>query len=386
MDADSSRLTWGMAIETISQNPEMPTLRKGRDVPGPRDEVAVTGDKPVSTAVAIISIADEEDHPIPQPWGNASVVESVCRIIESAGLACRSVVVADPDELYYSIRPGELAFPNARYFRSPRRYLMDLLDEWGIPFVGSTRNGHENITKSVMKNRLRAAGLTTPDYEVLCGTDDLAKADRFGVPLIVKPDAGSDSLGVLRLDSASTVSRDIEDLASRYGWPILAEEWCRSREFTIALLGNGDQRFAYPVEVVVPPGAYYLTEELKNSGADKTTLPLTDLALRTALTDLAQRAAVALSLQDCARIEILLDAMGRLLIIDVNTLPGLRPPGDAHQSYLLACLQANLCFGQRETVLSILAAALTRLSLPLSPALAAIWTRITEGLAPVGLH
>jgi D-alanine-D-alanine ligase len=329
-------------------------------------------------SVVIVSLAGEESEPIPQYWGDPSVVGSVRQVLDAAEIECLTVTAKDPSDLVSMRSPKNLFFPNGRYFRPRRVYLSALFDHWRLSYVGSSRVGHENESKIRMKSRLLSRGVPTPDFRTIYRDQDLEMLTSFPTPYVLKPDAGTESFGVIRVDSARDAPEVGRHLLAQFGRPLIAETWSRAREFTVALIGNRAQWYAFPVEIVVPHEVGYLTEGLKLAGAIETTAPVTAQALRKRLAAIAVAAADCLIVRDCVRMEILMDGAGELFVIDVNTLPGLRP-GPHHQSYQLSCLAANLGFGQAETVLSIIASAARRLGLPQSRRLTDVWSEVSRG-------
>lgn len=331
----------------------------------------------MSGRVVIVSVAGEEFEHVPQFWGAPPVVDSVQHALHDAGIACSAITVETASELLFWLDPECLMFPNARFFRNDRTYLSKIFDNRLQPYIGSSRIGHENESKSLMKNRLRAGGVPTPDFQVVRSTMELTNLLGLQVPYMLKPDCGTESYGVVRIDDPNTAIGAGKRLAARFGWPLVAEAWSRFREFTVGVLGYGPHRFAFPIEIVVPDDVGYLNEELKLAGAATTTQPVTDTALNARLSELAVAAARCLHVRDCVRMEILQDQAGAIHVIDVNTLPGLRP-GPHHQSYLLSCLSANLGFGQTETVLAIIAAAADRLGMRQHSSAVEVWKELKK--------
>lgn len=323
--------------------------------------------------VVIISVAAEERKSILQRWGNAQTVETVQQVLTGTGFACQRMAASAPSDMS-PIKGSEcLAFPNARHFRQPHQYLSDILEEWEVPYIGSERKGHECADKFVMKTRLCEAGIPTPEFQLLRHQADTERIACIDGPYVLKPCTAAASLGVVRAASVQSASEAAAQLAVDFGWPVIVETWSRHREFTVTTLGDGKQWYAFPLEIVVPPGAGYLTEEAKLLGAGKITTPVTDNTLYHELTALARRTAEVLALRDYARMEVLLNAAGQLLVIDVNTLPGLKK----HWSQLPMCLSVNVGLDYAESVLSVVAAAHLRLGIPLGPPLTDIWSRLT---------
>lgn len=144
---------------------------------------------------------------------------------------------------------------------------------------------------------------------------------------------------------------------------MIAEEWARAREFTVAVIGNGPQRRGFPVARVLSERDLFLTSVAKERG-EATTSPVVDAALRKRLEDLAVAAANALQLADLGRVDILEDAEGHLFAIDVNTLPVLH-----FASPYAACLHHGYGAGYGDAILAVIAVAALRHGMTSPPAM-----------------
>ena len=118
-----------------------------------------------------------------------------------------------------------------------------LLEQWGIPYVGSDATAQALGLDKVMSKRLaRACGVPTPDWRVVESVEALGLADRLPFPLIVKPRYEGSGLGV---DPGAVVG-DIDALRRRVVWvlerfhqPCLVEQFIPFGELTVVLIGNG---------------------------------------------------------------------------------------------------------------------------------------------------
>src|SRR5262249_8089317 len=117
-------------------------------------------------------------------------------------------------------------------------YAAGLLQWLRLPFTGcpaQTLNLARN--KAITKHLLRSAGLPTADFMVI--EDGIIPECTLEWPLIVKPALQDASVGV---DQRSVVSnrQDLEervaDLLSRFGPPVLVEEFIRGRELNVAVV------------------------------------------------------------------------------------------------------------------------------------------------------
>jgi len=206
-----------------------------------------------------------------------------------------------------------------------------LLDAWSIPY---TFSGPELMALTLHKGRtnavVRSLGVPTADYAVVTRLADL-DAVSLPFPLFAKPVAEGTSKGI----SDRSVVRDAHalrelcaDLLAAFGQPVLVETYLPGREFTVGLLGSGeDSRVAGVIEVrAVGQGdvsAY--TYENKQDWTRRVAYELVDDEAAMGAARLALNAWRSLGCLDAGRIDVRLDAQGGPRFIEVNPLPGLNP-------------------------------------------------------------
>jgi D-alanine-D-alanine ligase len=187
------------------------------------------------------------------------------------------------------------------------------------------------LDKGLTKQILRAAGIETPEWQVL--TTGREKMKSFRYPVIVKPNAEGTSKGIT---SASVVKDEASARAAakllleRYGQPALVEEYIRGREFTVGLLGERRPKVLPPMEVVfVEPNEHpvYGYEE-KQDGTSRVRFECpAELTAAEAkrLDKVARDTFTALGCRDVARIDLRMTKDGTVFVIECNPLPGLTP-------------------------------------------------------------
>ncbi|MDH3268844.1 MAG: D-alanine--D-alanine ligase, partial [Ignavibacteria bacterium] len=123
-------------------------------------------------------------------------------------------------------------------------HLPAMLEMLQIPYSGS-----DALTLGICLDKSRAKEILTyhkiPNAKFLVANqkDDIKNAN-FDFPLIVKPISEGSSKGIF---SSSFVknTKELEDEINRilisYNQPALIEEFLSGREFTVAVLGNGDE-------------------------------------------------------------------------------------------------------------------------------------------------
>ncbi len=226
-----------------------------------------------------------------------------------------------------------------------------LLELLKIPYTGSKILTHAISLDKVMTKRVwRDAGLpTAPFQEFIHGHEPLDPALTF--PMFVKPAREGSGMGI----NANSIVHDEAALRAQVLWvlttyrqPALVEGYLPGREFTVGLIGNryrpgqaprsafydADGFHVFPIEeidmgrAIIP--SVYNTEAKgfapENAAGLKFHCPADLPADLTAqIKALTVRAFEALNGLDLSRVDFKLDADGAPQLVEINTLPGLRP-------------------------------------------------------------
>jgi D-alanine-D-alanine ligase len=205
----------------------------------------------------------------------------------------------------------------------------------GIPFTGSDPlTLAATLDKSVAKRLVAAAGLATPRSAVVRRVEELAGLD-LGFPAIAKPLREGSSIGIRRssrADDGASLAREVDRILSDYGEPALVEEFLPGPEFTVAVLGEGEDARALGVMEIVPRSCstedfVYSLEVKRNFRAEVEyrVPPRRPARLVRSVEALALACARELGCQDLSRIDVRLAADGRPYFLEANPLPGLAP-------------------------------------------------------------
>ena len=274
-----------------------------------------------------------------QGWGNMHVTEAIQEALTASGFGCRIVCAENPAELRKGLdeQPFDLVW-SALYFFSARAdiigaagedivWVADLLDEWKIPYVGPSAQTMKNlIGKFSTHEILSKAGVRVPRH-VLCPPKTAADIDFF--PAFVKPNGESRSIGISDKSVAETpeaLAAQIAFIQKELGQEALVEEYLPGREYTVMVIGNGPYQEILPGLVTVEKSLYgkypILRSDLRGVGVTKISIPKDhfDEAV-----ELARQAAAALDCRDHIRIDMREGVDGKLRIMEVNGIPGLKP-------------------------------------------------------------
>jgi len=249
------------------------------------------------------------------------------------------------------------------YGRCREAWVPILLEQWGVPFVGSGSAAQALGLDKVMSKRLAcASGVATPRWVVVGPRDPyaLARANELNFPLIVKPRYEGSGLGI----DPGAVVHDAEALARRVTWltarlsqPCLVEEFIPFGELTVLLIGNPPTALP-PIQRPLDPSSRLSS----HVAGDAARVWLSPVELTPALEVAASRMAVTmcetLRCRDMARVDLRVDECGNPYFLEINPLPSFDPEGSVG---LIA-----ECLGTTYTHLigQILDAALRRLEWP----------------------
>jgi D-alanine-D-alanine ligase len=236
-----------------------------------------------------------------------------------------------------------------------------LLEMLQIPYSGS-----DALTLGICLDKSRAKEILTyhkiPNAKFLVANqlEDIADT-RFDFPLIVKPISEGSSKGIF---SSSFVknTQELEDEVRRilftYNQPALIEEFLSGREFTVAVIGNGDETEVLPIieiryedfpEDVVPLYSYEAKWILdtKENNFDVFECPAKiDSKLEDKIKDTVLRTYNVLRCKDWSRIDVRLDKNGIPNIIEINPLPGIMPDPNENSSFPKAARAAGMNYNQ----------------------------------------
>lgn len=233
--------------------------------------------------------------------------------------------------------PVDVVFNIAEGFRGRNREsqvpaLLELLD---IPYTGSDPATLSlALDKALAKKVVRAAGLDTPNFQLMnTGRERLDKQfTRW--PLMVKPVAEGSSKGVIRKSvchSEAEVREIVKEMVGRYNQPALVEEYIGGREFTVGLLGERRPEVLPPMEIVFTDKSdktpiYSFEDKLEENDRIRYEVPAkVDPGQLERLRAAARSAFMALGCRDVARIDFRMDDANRIYFIECNPLPGLTP-------------------------------------------------------------
>jgi D-alanine-D-alanine ligase len=216
--------------------------------------------------------------------------------------------------------------------------LQGALEFLGLPYTGSGVMGSAiGMDKLRTKRLAQAIGVASPDAVELRGPQDFEVIlERLRLPLIVKPATQGSSVGMTKVESAEALAAAYA-AAAAVDRSVFAEQWIAGREYTVALLQGG----ALPSIRIETPRGFY-DYEAKYCRDDTGYLCPSGLSLPAEkhLQSLALAAFEAAGGEGWGRADFMMDAAGRALLLEVNTVPGMT----SHSLVPMAAAAAGIDF------------------------------------------
>jgi D-alanine-D-alanine ligase len=200
---------------------------------------------------------------------------------------------------------------------------------------------------------------------------------RVKFPAIVKPLHEGSSKGIYDscvVRNAEDLEREVRIVLTTYNQPALVEEFLSGREFTVAILGNGDDVRTLPVVEIkfdaLPPGVNPIYSYEAKWIWDTTDEPLEIFQCPADLTEgqrinietICKDAFRVLHCRDWSRIDVRVDASGKPHILEINPLPGILPRPEDNSCFPKAARAVGMSYNQ--LINEVLDIAMKRCKLP----------------------
>jgi D-alanine-D-alanine ligase len=274
-----------------------------------------------------------------QGWGNLEVTKTLSEALNSDGKSSEIAFVNSMDEFLKAIdnHTYDIAWC-ALYYISDKEdiiglnidddaWLADIFDKRQIPYIGpSSQTMKDLINKTATHRILSAKYISVPEHHQVDVGENIPDI-RF--PAFVKPSCESRSVGI----SDESVVQNITELQNRVAFiherfeqPALIEDYLPGEEYTVLMIGNGEDQALLPGVVTVKGGNDgkfpILRSDMRGVGITKIGIPEHSAS---EANELCREAVEALNCFDHVRVDMRFDAQDKLKIIEVNGIPGLKP-------------------------------------------------------------
>jgi D-alanine-D-alanine ligase len=250
-------------------------------------------------------------------------------------------------------------------YRSREAQVPSVLEMLHIPYTGSDPLCLAVcLDKPLTKKLVASEGISTPDWLVVAGAEDLDRApwEKLRFPVIIKPACEGSSKGIRLTSLAENVPRAMEEarrILAGYHQPVMVEEFIDGDEVTVGIVGNTPPQIIGMMRVVpkVPVTHFVYSLEVKRdyvSLVDYETPPQLPRDTLDKMADFALKAYRTLACRDFSRIDFRISRDGSPYFIEINPLPGLGSYSD------LVIMALKLGWTYEALIASVLDAALER--------------------------
>jgi D-alanine---(R)-lactate ligase len=205
--------------------------------------------------------------------------------------------------------------------------MQGLLELAGIPYAGcDVQSSAVCMDKSLAYIVARGAGIATPNFWTVTATESV-EPDQLTYPVFVKPARSGSSFGVSKVSRKEELPSAVE-AARQYDSKLLIEEAVVGSEIGCAVLGNGLGLIVGEVDqITLSHGFFRIHQESEpERGSDNSTVTV-PAAISAEARSLIQETATtiyrALGCRGLARVDMFLKEDGKVVLNEVNTLPGL---------------------------------------------------------------
>jgi D-alanine-D-alanine ligase len=204
--------------------------------------------------------------------------------------------------------------------------IQGMLEVAGVPYVGSGVAASACAMDKVIAKRLfRDAGLPLAREVVVERADVAAVRAELPGRVAVKPPTQGSAVGVAFADSDEELEAAL-DAAFTFDEKVLVEEFVVGAEITVGILESPEPQPFPVIDIRTPGDSWYDFEHRYGVGLSEHVIPAPlppDVYAR--VQELAVEAHVTLGCRDLSRVDFLVEPGERIVLLEVNTLPGMTP-------------------------------------------------------------
>lgn len=303
-------------------------------------------------------------------WDDEETISAVASAISKAG---HEVIRIEADDNAFekikSTRP-DIVFNMAEGIGGASResHIPAMLEMLNIPYTASDAitigNCHD---KSRCKEILTYYDVPNPAFFI---TDTIVNGyPKVKFPAFVKPLHEGSSKGIYNsslVTSKEELNREITRIKSNYSQPSIIEDFLDGQEFTVALIGNGENVRVLPIVEInlncLPkdfPKIYsYEVKWFFDTRENKLDIFTCPAKISEKLTkrigEICTQAYKAMRIRDWARMDVRCNRNGEPFIIEINPLPGVLPNPDDNSCFPKAAREVGMDYDKLiQTVLNL---------------------------------
>ncbi|MEY4311722.1 MAG: hypothetical protein RLZZ571_492 [Actinomycetota bacterium] len=213
--------------------------------------------------------------------------------------------------------------------------IQGLFELAGVPYVGSgVFASAAAMDKAHLKSMMRAADIPVGPYEVVTDSDwkfnreeSLARVNKLGFPMFVKPARAGSSLGISKVKNQADLVNAIE-LAREHDPKLIIEASMENtHEIECGVLGSEQgPKASVLAEIIVREGHEFYDFEAKyvDDSVELSVPAMLDPAIAKRAQDIACAAFKAIDAEGLARVDMFITG-DQIVINEINTMPGFTP-------------------------------------------------------------
>jgi D-alanine-D-alanine ligase len=251
-------------------------------------------------------------------------LQSAANIAESASAAGFEVELADPSEgldVLDNLPNDTLVFPILHGAGGEDGAIQAELQKRGLAYLGSDSKASALCwDKWQVWQKLRSNGLIVPKSELVT-KDNIKQSDLFNAPYVLKVIHGGSSIGVLITREPKKVSDSQVAEIFEMETPSILQELIEGIEITVSVLDQA----SLPVVEIHPPIGEEFDYQNKYNGKSQEICPPQNVSksVQTAAQKLALSVHMILGCRHLSRTDMIVRPNDDIVVIDVNTIPGL---------------------------------------------------------------
>ncbi|PTY38973.1 D-alanine--D-alanine ligase [Saccharospirillum sp. MSK14-1] len=248
---------------------------------------------------------------------------TVIQALRDAGYDVVTLDVTDKSSLvdWVSQLNVDVVFPMLHGRGGEDGQLQGLLEWYGLPYVGSGVLGSAlAMDKLRSKWVFSSAGIATPPFAVIRSDAEREVVQtQLDYPVMVKPVHEGSSIGMSRVDTAEQLAAACTE-AFRFDSEVMIEQFIAGSEYTVGIVGD----LALPAIRLEAANRFYDYQAKYVSDDTRYFLPCGLSEAREAeVQSLALQAFRALGCEGWGRVDLMMDAAGQAMVLEVNTIPGM---------------------------------------------------------------
>lgn len=213
--------------------------------------------------------------------------------------------------------------------------IQGLFELAGVPYVGSgVFASAAAMDKAHLKAMMRAAGIPVGPYEVLTNSDwkfhreqSLARVNKLGYPMFVKPARAGSSLGISKVKSQADLVNAIEIAREHDPKLIIEASMENTHEIECGVLGSEQgPKASVLAEIIVREGHEFYDFEAKyvDDSVELSVPAKLDPVIAKRAQEIACAAFTAIDAEGLARVDMFITG-DQIVINEINTMPGFTP-------------------------------------------------------------